>query len=153
MKSLFKVAHFGRRLTHFELGVHFLDLRSVLFELGGERLYLLLLLRGRCPQVLNFEIERRLLGSGIGNGLGPDAAFGRKSTRIGSIHGDRAQSSIRIDHHHSGRGGGNRRTKDIVDRAPVTDLAKNTVHTRVVTDDDIVIAVVIPDPAIVPRAT
>ena len=75
----------------------------------------------------------------IGNGLGPDAAFGRKSTRIGSIHADRAQSSIGIDHHHSGRRGGNRRTKDIVDSAPVTDLAKNTVHTRVVADDDIVI--------------
>ena len=28
---------------------------------------------------------------------------------------------------------------DIVDRAPVTFLAKNTVHTRVVADDDIVI--------------
>ena len=73
------------------------------------------------------------------DGLRPDSAFGRKPTRIGSIHGDRAQSSIGIDHHNSGRGGGNRRTKDIVDRAPVTDLAKNTVHTRVVADDDIVI--------------
>ena len=110
----------------------------LLFNLGGERLYLLLLLGGRCLQVLNCLIEHRLLG-GIGNGLGPDAAFGRKSTRIGSIHGDRAQSSIGIDHHNSGRGGGNRRTENIVDRAPVTDLAKNTVHTRVVADDDIVI--------------
>src|SRR4029077_18355684 len=67
------------------------------------------------------------------------SAFGRKSTRVGSIHGDRAQSSIGIDHHHSGRGSGNRRTGDIVNSAPVTDLAKNTVHTRVVADDDIVI--------------
>ena len=75
----------------------------------------------------------------LGNGLGPDSAFGRKSTRVGSIHGDRAQSSIGIDHHHSGRRGGNRRAEDIVDSAPVTDLAKNTVHTRVVADDDIVI--------------
>ena len=130
--------HFGRRLTHFELGARFLDLRSLLFELGGERLYLLLLLRNGCLQALNCLIQHGLLGS-IGNGLGPDAAFGRKSTRIGSIHGDRAQSSIGIDHHHSGRGGGNRRTGDIVDSAPVTDLAKNTVHTRVVADDDIVI--------------
>ena len=126
------------RLIHLELGVHFLDLRSVVFKLGFECLYLLLLLRGRCPQGLNFEIEHRLLGS-VGNRLGPDAACGRKSTRVGSIHGDRAQSSIGIDHHHSGRGGGNRRTEDIVDSAPVTDLAKNTVHTRVVADDDIVI--------------
>src|SRR5947208_10352871 len=130
--------HFGPRLTHFELGVHFLDLRSVLFKLGCERLYLLLLLRGRCPQVLNFEIEHGLLG-GVRNGLGLDSALGRKSTRVGSIGGDRAQSSIGIDHHHSGRGGGNRRTGDIVDSAPVTDLAKNTVHTRVVADDDIII--------------
>jgi hypothetical protein len=64
--------HFGRRLSHFELGIRFLDLRGVLFELGGERLYLLLLLRDRCPQVLNFEIEHGLVGS-VGNGLGPDA--------------------------------------------------------------------------------
>ena len=110
----------------------------MLFELGCERLYLLLLLRGRCPQVLNFEIDHGLLG-GVGNGLRPDSAFGRKSTRVGSIHGDRAQSSIGIDHHDSGRRGGNRRTGDIVDSAPVTDLAKNTVHTRVVADDDIII--------------
>ena len=61
--------HFGRRLTHFELGVRFLDLRSLLFKLGCERLYLLLLLRDRRPQVLNFEIEHGLLG-GVGNGLG-----------------------------------------------------------------------------------
>ena len=141
MKSLalrFVHNHFGRRLTHLELGVHFLDLRSVLFKLGCERLYLLLLLRDRCLQVLNFEIEHGLL-DGVGNGLGPDAAFGRKSTRVGSIHGDRAQSSIGIDHHDSGRRGGNRRTEDIVDSAPVTNLAKNTVHTRVMADDDVVI--------------
>ena len=130
--------HFGRRLIHFELGARFLDLRSLLFELGCERLYLLLLLRDGCLQALKCAIEHGLLGSGVGNGLGPDA-FGRKSTRVGSIGGDRAQSSIGIDHHHSGRRGGNRRTKDIVDSAPVTDLAKNTVHTRVMADDDIVI--------------
>ena len=121
-----------------ELAARFLDLRGVLFQLGGERLYLLLLLRDGCLQVLNCAIEHGLLG-GIGNGLGPDVAFGRKSTRIGSIGSDRAQSSIGIDHHHSGRGGGNRRTENIVDSAPVTDLAKYTVHTRVVADDDIVI--------------
>ena len=109
----------------------------MLFKLGCERLYLLLLLRDRCLQALNCAIERGLLG-GVGNGLGPDA-FRRKSTRVVSIHGERAQSSIGIDHHDSGRRSGNRRTGDIVDSAPVTDLAKNTVHTRVMADDDIII--------------
>lgn len=46
--------HFGRWLIHFELGVRFLDLRSVFFQLGCEDLYLLLLLRNRCSQILNF---------------------------------------------------------------------------------------------------
>ena len=124
--------------VHFELGARFVDLRSLLFELGGERLYLLLLLRDGCLQALNCAIEHGLPG-GVGNGLRPNAAFGRKSTRIGSIGADRAQSSIGINHHNSGRRGGNRRTEDVVDSAPVTDLAKNTVHTRVVADDDIVI--------------
>src|SRR5439155_5935511 len=73
------------------------------------------------------------------NGLGPDAAFGRKSTRVGSIGGDRAQSSIGIDHHDSGRRCGNWRTGDVVDKAPVTLLAKHTVHTGVVANDDIII--------------
>ena len=77
-----------------------------------------------------------LAASGMAWGWMP---FGRKSTRVGSIGGDRAQSSIGIDHHESGRRGGNRRTEDIVDKAPVTFLAKNTVHTRVMADDDIVI--------------
>ena len=113
-------------------------MRSLLFELGCERLYLLLLLRDGCLQALKCAIEHSLSGGGVGNGLGPDA-FERKSTRIGSIGADRAQSSIGIDHHNSGRGGGNRRTKDVVDGAPVTDLAKNTVHTGVVANDDIVI--------------
>ena len=64
--------HFGRRLVHFECGVGFLDLGGVLFQLGGERLDLLLLLRDRCSQVLNFQIEHGLL-CGVGNGLGRDA--------------------------------------------------------------------------------
>jgi hypothetical protein len=64
--------HLGRGLIHFELGARFLDLRSLLFELGCERLYLLLLLRDRRPQVLNFLIEHGLLGS-VGNGLGLNA--------------------------------------------------------------------------------
>src|SRR4030095_13334173 len=127
----------GSWLTHFELGIHFLHFRDLLLELGGERLYLLLLLRDRCLQVLNLEVEHRLLG-GIGNGLGPDA-FGRKSTRIGPVRGDRAQSSIRIDHHGHCRRCGNRRTMDIVDKASVTFLAKHTVHTSILTVDDVVI--------------
>ena len=112
-------------------------MRGVLFQLGRERLYLLLLLGDGCLQALNRVIEHGLLG-GVGNGLGPDA-FGRKSTRGGSIGGGRAQSSIGIDHHHKGRSGGNRRIMDIVDKAPVTFLAKNAVHTGVMADDDIII--------------
>ena len=42
--SRFVHSYFGRRLIHFELGVRFLDLRSVLIELGHENFYLLLLL-------------------------------------------------------------------------------------------------------------
>src|SRR5262245_6682168 len=133
-----------RRLTHFELGIHFLDLRDLLFELGGERFYLLLLLPylllllpDRCLQLLNLKVEHRLLG-GVGNGLGQDA-FGRKSTRIGPVRDDRTQSSIGIDHHESGCGCGNGRTRDIVNKAPVTFLAKHTVHTRVMADDDIIV--------------
>ena len=49
--------HFGLGLTHFELGVCFFDLRSVLFQLGCERLYLLLLLRNSCLQLLDLEVE------------------------------------------------------------------------------------------------
>ena len=91
----------------------------------------------RYLQLLNFEIEHGLFG-GVGNGLGPDA-FGRQSTRAWTFGGNRAQSPIGIDHHHSGRSCGNRCTVDIVDKAPVTFLPKNTVHTRVMADDDIVI--------------
>ena len=46
-----------------------------------------------------------------------------------------SESTITI----SGRSCGNRCTVDIVDKAPVTFLPKNTVHTRVMADDDIVI--------------
>ena len=108
------------------------------FSLGREPLYLFLVLRDRCLQVFNYAIEHGLFG-GIGNGLGPDVAFGRKSTRIVSIGGGRAQSSIGVDHHHGGRGGGNRRTKNVVDKAPVTFLAEYTVHSRMVANDDIII--------------
>src|SRR5207253_4524550 len=128
--------HSGRRLTDFELGVRFLDLHGVVFQLGGECRYFLLLLRDCCLQVLNCTIEHGLLGS-VGNGLGPDVAFGGKSTRVRSMGSGRAQSPIGIDHHHSSRGGGNRRTEDIINGAPVTDLTKDTVHARVMTNDDI----------------
>ena len=39
---------------------HFLDLRCLLVELGCESLYLFLLLRDRCFQLLNFVIEHGL---------------------------------------------------------------------------------------------
>src|SRR5207253_4245926 len=130
--------HFGGGLIHFERGARFLDLGGVVFQLGGERRYLLMLLRDCCLQVLNCAMKHGLF-DGIGNGLGPDVAFGRKSTRVVSIGGGRAQSSVGVDHHHSSRGGGNRRTEDIINGAPVTDLTKDTVHARVVTNDDIVI--------------
>ena len=97
-----------------------------------------LVLGDGCLRVLNCTIEHGLFG-GIGNGLGPDVAFGRKPTRIVSIGGGRAQSSIGIDHHHSSRGRGNRRTKNVVDKAPVTFLTEYAVHTRVMTNDDIII--------------
>ena len=130
MDLLFVTDDLRRWLAHLELGAHFLDLRGLLFELGCQ-------IRDNGFQFLNFAIEHGLLG-GVGNGLGLDA-LGRKSTRIGSIDRERAQPSIGIDEHKSGRPSGNRRTRDVVDKASVTYLAKNTVHTRVVADDDIVI--------------
>ena len=64
--------HFCRRLTHFDLGIHLLDLCGLLFQLRCGRLYLLLLLRERCLQVLDLEVKYGLPSS-VGNGLGPDA--------------------------------------------------------------------------------
>src|SRR4051794_14048304 len=119
------------------MGIDFLDQRGLVFELASERLYLLLLPRDSCLQALNCAIEHSLPGS-VGHGLGRDA-FGRKSTRIRSIGSKRAPSSIGIDHYHNSCRSGNRRTKNIVDSAPVTDLPKNTVHTGVVSDDDVII--------------
>jgi len=133
---LIVVDHFRRGLAHLNLGAHLLDLCGLLSELRRESLYLFMLLRDRCLQLLNFAIEHGLLGA-LGNvGLG---GFGRKSTRVGSIHGERAQPSIGIDEHESEGRPANRRTEDVVDKAPVTYLAKNTVDTRQVADDDIVI--------------
>src|SRR5438094_4777876 len=130
--------HSAGGLIHFERGARFLDLCSLFLHLGREPLYLFLVLRDCCLQAFNYAIEHGLLGS-VGNGLGPDVAFGRKSTRVRSIGGGRAQSAVGVDHHHSSRGGGNRRTKDVVDKAPVTFLAEYTVHSRMMANDDIVI--------------
>jgi len=144
--------HSGGGPIHFERGARFLDLRGVVFQLGGERRYLLLLLGDGRLQAFDCAIELGLPG-GIENGLGPDVAFGRKSTRIGSIGGGRAQSSIGVDHHHSSRGDGNRRTEDVVDKAPVTFLAEHTVHSGMVANDDIVIDAGDPGPGMLPMAT
>src|SRR5205809_4407922 len=46
--------HLRRRFIDFKLSAHFLDLRGLFFELGRESLYLFLLLRDRCFQLLNF---------------------------------------------------------------------------------------------------
>ena len=126
-----------------------LDLLDLLFNLGGEHLYLVLLLRDGCLQVLKFEIKHGLLG-GVGNSLGLDA-FGRftgisarrsrSRSRSRSSKGHCAQSSIGIDEHHTGNRAEvvNVRTIDVADIADVIFLAKATVHTRMVADDDIII--------------
>lgn len=66
-----------------------------------------------------------------------------KSTRVGCA-GSRqrcAQSSIGINKHETRDAACviNGRTVDVVDKAPVTYLAKTAVHTGVVADDDVVI--------------
>ena len=53
--------HLRCGLAHFKLGAHLLDLRGLLSELGCESLYLFLLLRDRCLQLLNFVIEHGLV--------------------------------------------------------------------------------------------
>ena len=50
-----------RRFAHFNPGAHFLDLCGLLLELDRESLYLFLLLRDRCLQLLNFVIEHGLV--------------------------------------------------------------------------------------------
>jgi hypothetical protein len=73
------VDHLRRRFACFKLSAHFLDLRSLLLKLCRESLYLFVLLRDRCLQLLNFEIEHglvavfgniRALGNGFGLALG-----------------------------------------------------------------------------------
>ena len=51
--------HFDHGLIHFELSVRFLDLRGLLFKLGCERLYLLLLPRDGCLQALDCALQSR----------------------------------------------------------------------------------------------
>ena len=46
--------HFRCWFGHLKLRAHFLDLGGLLFELGCESLYLFLLLRDLCFQLLNF---------------------------------------------------------------------------------------------------
>src|SRR5207249_11048709 len=53
--------HLWRRLDHLKLGTHFLDLGGLLSELGCESLYLSLLLRDRCLQLVNFVVELGLV--------------------------------------------------------------------------------------------
>jgi hypothetical protein len=48
-------------MVHFKLRAHLLDLRGMLAELCRESLYLFLLLRDRCLQLLNFVIEHGLV--------------------------------------------------------------------------------------------
>jgi hypothetical protein len=48
------VDHLGRWFARFKLRAHLLNLRGLLSELGRESLYLFLLLRDRCFQLLNF---------------------------------------------------------------------------------------------------
>src|SRR5438552_19035766 len=71
--------HSGGGLIHFERGARFLDLRGVVFQLGGERRYLLLLLRDCCLQAFNYAIEHVLFGS-VGNVLVSDFGSGLKSS-------------------------------------------------------------------------
>ena len=51
-------------MVHFKLRAHLLDLRGLLAKLGRESLYLFLLLRDRCLQLLNFVIEHGLVYGG-----------------------------------------------------------------------------------------
>ena len=50
----------GAGLLSWICALTLLDLRGLLFELGCESLYLFLLLRDRCLQLLNFAIEHGL---------------------------------------------------------------------------------------------
>ena len=133
--------HLRRRFIDFKLSAHFLDLRGLFFELGRESLYLFLLLPDRCLQLFNLAIESGVGIRALGNGL--LFATGSKSALIGCVgrQKDCAQPSIRIDENETRDAACiiNGRTVDVVDKAPVTYLAKTTVHTRQMADYDIVI--------------
>src|SRR5262249_5800515 len=130
-------------LVHLEPCIHFPDLRGLLFDLGGEDFYVVLLLRDDCVQTVDFEIEHGLPGA-IGNGLGPGAG---RFTRISDARSRRskkrysAQPSIGIDEYHAGNVTEvvNVLTIDVADIADVIFLTKATVHTRLVANDDIVV--------------
>src|SRR5438552_1520721 len=135
---------FGSCFTNLYPSIHFLNLRDLLFNLGGEDLDLVLLLRDGCLQILQFEIKHGLV-AGVGNGLGLDAG-GFTGISAGRTRGSRsnrqgAQPSIGIDPYHTGNPTEvvNVRTVDIADVADVIVLAKATVYARKVTDDNIVI--------------
>ena len=56
------ILHDSRRgANHLKLSAHFVNLLGLLSELGCEGLYLFLLLRDRCLQLLNFVIEHGLM--------------------------------------------------------------------------------------------
>src|SRR6266566_5169621 len=58
------ILHDSRRgANHLKLSAHFVNLLGLLSELGCESLYLFLLLRDRCLQLLNFVIHRLELGA------------------------------------------------------------------------------------------
>src|SRR5262249_1500864 len=126
--------------------IHFANLLDLLFNLGAERLYLILLLRNGRLQVLKVEIKHGLL-RGFGNGLGLDAgrftgiSAARSRSRSSSIKRHGAQPSIGIDAHQTGNRAEvvNVRTIDVADIADFVFLAKATVHTGMVADDDVVI--------------
>src|SRR5262249_8794359 len=133
--------------------IHFADLLDLLFNLGGEHLDLILLLRDGRLQVLKFEIKHGLpgsVGNGVGNSLGPDT-FGRRFTGISaersrsrswsSTERNCAKPSVGIDEHHTGNRVEvvNVRTIDVADIADEIFLAKTTVHAGMVADDDVAI--------------
>ena len=133
--------YFPHWFAHFKLRAHLLDLRGLLFQLGCERFYLFFLLDDRCLQLFNLAIESGVGIRALGNGL--LFATGSKSALIGCVgrRKDCAQPSIRIDEDETRDAACiiNGRTVDVVDIAPVTYLAKTTVHTRQMADYDIVI--------------
>jgi hypothetical protein len=59
--SLLIVHDSWRRPDYLKLGAHFLNLCGLLSELGCESLYLCLLLRDRCLQLLNFVVQHGLV--------------------------------------------------------------------------------------------